>query len=218
MNYFIVIFKDKQKKRIIKKYVTKKKALLAYNKMLDKSNNVFFEKRIQNTEECHFELGLISTKRESDVPMYLKDELGRNQRVYINNENDMFFVAINTYKVEEKIFDIQENKKISLNEFEKTYLAVPGLKVISVLNHKVVVQNEDNFFLFSLKDEDESLRFLDCLSSYLNHICNLSCMILKSTSLPQKKYMYDLLVSYGFDPALLYRKFTSQPPRKQNGN
>lgn len=214
MNYFIVVFKNKQKKRIIKKFITKKKALLAYNKMLDKSNNVFFEKKIQNTEECSFELGLISTVRESNIPMYLKDELGRNQRVYINNENSLFFVAINMYKIEETIFDIQQNKKITLNEFDKKYISVPGLKVICLLNHKVVVQNDTTFYLFSLKDEDEALRFLGGLSSYLTHINNQSCMILKSNSLPQKKYMYNLLVSYGFDPALLYRKFTTQPPRK----
>lgn len=214
MNYFIVVFKNKQKKRIIKKFITKKKALLAYNKMLDKSNNVFFEKKIQNTEECSFELGLISTIRELDIPMYLKDELGRNQRVYINNENDLFFVAINMYKIEETIFDIQQNKKITLSEFDKEYISVPGLKVICILNHKVVVQNDTAFYLFSLKDEDEALRFLGGLSSYLTQINNQSCMILKSTSLPQKKYMYDLLITHGFDPALLYRKFTTQPPRK----
>lgn len=214
MNYFIVVFKNKQKKRIIKKFITKKKALLAYNKMLDKSNNVFFEKKIQNTEECSFELGLISTIRELDIPMYLKDELGRNQRVYINNENDLFFVAINMYKIEETIFDIQQNKKITLSEFDKEYISVPGLKVICILNHKVVVQNDTAFYLFSLKDEDEALRFLGGLSSYLTQINNQSCMILKSTSLPQKKYMYDLLITHGFEPALLYRKFTTQPPRK----
>jgi len=218
MNYFIVLFKNKQKKRIIKKFITKKKALLAYNKMMDKSNKVFFEKKVQNAEECSFELGLISSIRELDIPMYLKDELGRNQRVYINNENDLFFVAINMYKVEETIFDIQQNKKITINEFDKEYLSVPGLKVICILNHKIVVQNDDKFYLFSLKDEDEALRFLDSLSVYLTETNNLSCMVLKSTSLPQKKYMYDLLVSHGFDPALLYRKFTTQPPRKQNGN
>ena len=186
--------------------------------MMDKSNKVFFEKKVQNAEECSFELGLISSIRELDIPMYLKDELGRNQRVYINNENDLFFVAINMYKVEETIFDIQQNKKITINEFYKEYLSIPGLKVICILNHKIVVQNDDKFYLFSLKDEDEALRFLDSLSVYLTETNNLSCMVLKSTSLPQKKYMYDLLVSRGFDPALLYRKFTTQPTRKQNGN
>ena len=169
MNYFIVLFKDKQKKRIIKKFITKRNALLAYNKMMDKSNNVFFDRKIQNAKECNFELGLVSTIKESDIPMYLKDDLGRNHRVYIDNDSNMTFVAINRYKVEEKIFDIQQNKKISMDELDKTYLSIPGFKVICVLNHKIVVQNDTKFDLFSLKDENEALRFLDGLTKYLTH-------------------------------------------------
>lgn len=216
MNYFIVLFKDKQKKRIIKKFITKRNALLAYNKMMEKSDNIFFEKKIQNGKECNFELGLISTIKESDVPTYLKDDLGRNQRVYINNDTNMTFVAINRYKVEEKIFDIQEDKKISLNELYNKYLSITGFKVISILNHKIVVQNDTKFDLFSLKDENEALRFLDSLTTYLTYKNDLSCMVLKSTTLTQKKYLYDLLEEYGFDKAMLYRRVTTQPPHKQN--
>ena len=214
MNYFIVLFKDKQKKRIIKKFITKRNALLAYNKMMEKSDNIFFEKKIQNGKECNFELGLISTIKESDVPTYLKDELGRNQRVYINNDTNMTFVAINRYKVEEKIFDIQEDKKISLNELYNKYLSITGFKVISILNHKIVVQNDTKFDLFSLKDENEALQFLDSLTTYLTYKNDLSCMVLKSTTLTQKKYLYDLLEEYGFDKAMLYRRVTTQPPHK----
>jgi predicted rRNA methylase YqxC with S4 and FtsJ domains len=109
------------------------------------------KRKIQNGKECNFELGLISTIKESDVPTYLKDDLGRNQRVYINNDTNMTFVAINRYKVEEKIFDIQEDKKISLNELYNKYLSITGFKVISILNHKIVVQNDTKFDLFSIK-------------------------------------------------------------------
>lgn len=216
MNYFIVLFKDKQKKRIIKKFVTKRNALLAYNKMMEKSDNVFFDRKVQKAKECNFELGLVSTLNESDIPMYLKDDLGRNQRVYIDNDSNMSFVAINRYKVEEKIFDIQQNKKISLIELDNNYLSITGFKVVCVLNHKIVVQNDTKFDLFTLKDENEALRFLDCLTNYLNHTNNLSCMILKSTTLTQKKYLYELLEEYGFDKAMLYRRVTTQPLQKQN--
>ena len=39
-------------------------------------------------------------------------------------------------------------------------------------------------------------------------------MVLKSTTLTQKKYLYDLLEEYGFDKAMLYRRVTTQPPHK----
>jgi hypothetical protein len=209
MNYFIVLFKNKKKKRIINKFITKKKALIAYNKLMKKSDEVFFEKRIQNAEECTFELGLISSIRELDTPTYLKDELGRNQRVYIDNETNMFFVDIKPYRIEEKLFDVAQNKKITVKEFDKKYLSVTGLKIICILNHKIVLQNDTKFYLFSLKDEDEALRFLDSLTIYLNSTNNLSCMILKSRSITQKKYLYDLLIKNGFDASVLYRQFTS---------
>jgi hypothetical protein len=209
MNYFIVLFKDKKKKRIINKFITKKKAIIAYNKLMKKSDEVFFEKRIQNAEECTFELGLISSIRELDTPTYLKDELGRNQRVYIDNETNMFFVDIKPYRVEEKLFDIAQNKKITIKEFDKKYLSVTGLKIICILNHKIVLQNDTKFNLFSLKDEDEALRFLDSLTLYLGNTNNLSCMILKSRSATQKKYLYDLLINNGFEASVLYRQFTS---------
>jgi hypothetical protein len=209
MNYFIVLFKNKKKKRIINKFITKKKALIAYNKLMKKSDEVFFEKRIQNAEECTFELGLISSIRELDTPTYLKDELGRNQRVYIDNETNMFFVDIKPYRVEEKLFDIAQNKKITIKEFDKKYLSVTGLKIICILNHKIVLQNDTKFNLFSLKDEDEALRFLDSLTLYLGNTNNLSCMILKSRSATQKKYLYDLLINNGFEASVLYRQFTS---------
>jgi len=189
--------------------VKKKTALNAYNKLIKQSETVFFEKKIQNTEECSFELGIVSTKRESDTPTYFRDDLGRSQRVYINNEDSLSFIEIRPYKVEEKLFDVKQNKKITLSEFDKKYLSAPGLKVISVLNHKVVLQNEDKFYLFSLKDEVEALRFLDSLGNYMLHFGNKSVMILKSTSLVQKKYLYDLLTEKGFDISVLYRKVTT---------
>ena len=45
----------------------------------------------------------------------------------------------------------------------------------------------------------------------ISHINNKSAMIITDTSAKQKKYLYDLLIQNGFDSALLYRKFTTQP-------
>ena len=84
-------------------------------------------------------------------------------------------------------------------------------KIVSVLNHKIILQNDIKFNLFSLKNESEAVRFLDSLITYLSHINNKSAMIITDTSAKQKKYLYDLLIQNGFDSALLYRKFTTQP-------
>lgn len=211
MNYIVILFKNRKKKRIIKKFVTEQKAFIFFNKMIKKSDEVFFEKRVEHTKECHFELGIISEIRKHDSPTYIKDELGRNFKVSIEGDPNTYMIEIKTYNVEEKIYDISENKKITIKEFEKKYLQNEGLKIVSVLNHKIIVQNDTKFNLFSLKNESEAIRFLDSLISYLSNINNKSAMIITDTSAKQKKYLYDLLIQNGFDSALLYRKFTTQP-------
>jgi tricorn protease-like protein len=40
----------------------------------------------------------------------------------------------------------------------------PGLKLVSKLNNKIVVQNDDKFNLFTLKNDNDSSRFIDKLS------------------------------------------------------
>lgn len=211
MNYIVILFKNRKKKRIIKKFVTEQKAFIFFNKMIKKSDEVFFEKRVEHTKECHFELGIVSEIRKHDSPTYIKDELGRNFKVSIEGDTNTYMIEIKTYNVEEKIYDISENKKITIKEFEKKYLQNEGLKIVSVLNHKIIVQNDTKFNLFSLKNESEAVRFLDSLIGYLSNLNNKSAMIITDTSAKQKKYLYDLLIQNGFDSALLYRKFTTQP-------
>lgn len=211
MNYTVILFKNRKKKRIIKKFVTEQKAFLFFNKMIKKSDEVFFEKKVEHTKECNFELGIVSSIRKYDSPTYIKDELGRNFKVSIEDDANTYILEIKTYNIEEKIYDIKENKKITIKEFEKKYLHTDGLKIVSVLNHKIVVQNDSNFNLFSLKNESEAIRFLDSLIQYLSYINNKSAMIITDTSAKQKKYLYDLLTENGFDSSILYRKFTTQP-------
>ena len=46
INFQIVLFKNKKKRRIIKKYASKERAEEFYQKMLDKSDKVLFEKKV----------------------------------------------------------------------------------------------------------------------------------------------------------------------------
>jgi hypothetical protein len=211
MNYTVILFKNRKKKRIIKKFVTEQKAFIFFNKMIKKSDEVFFEKKVEHTKDCQFELGIVSGIRKHDSPTYIRDEIGRSFKVSVEDDANTYIIEIKPYYIEEKIYDIKENKKITIKEFEKTYLSVEGLKVVSVLNHKIVVQNDSNFYLFSLKNEPEAIRFLDSLVSYMSYINNKSAMIITDTSPKQKKYLYDLLTENGFDSSILYRKFTTQP-------
>jgi hypothetical protein len=86
-----------------------------------------------------------------------------------------------------------------------------GLKMVSVLNNKVVVQEDEKINLFTLKSEKEASRLVDCMSLYFFKIKRGDCLFIKDYSSTQRKYLYTLLESNGFSKRVLYRKFTSQP-------
>jgi len=211
INYIVVLFKDKLKKKIINKFVTLKNAKDFYEKKLLASNDVIFEVVVENGHPCRYEVGIIEMSSKQSVPVYVIDEMGRSSKVKLEDEG-MTLLQISHYKKEETIFDIQRDKKIFTQEFIKKYLKSDGLKMISVLNNKILVQNDDTVNLFSCKNEDESSRFLDCLSQHFFKTKRGDCLFIKDYSTPQRKYLYNLLESKGYDKKILYRKFTTYPP------
>jgi hypothetical protein len=119
--------------------------------------------------------------------------------------------AGNRYKKEELIYDIQKNKKITSQELMKNYLKGDGLKMMSVLNNKIILQEDESINLFSLKNEIECGRFIDSISSHFFKIKRGDCLFIKDYSSAQRKYLYNLLESNGIDKKILYRKFTTYP-------
>lgn len=209
-NYLVVLFKNKKKKKIIKKFITLSRAKNYFDGLIEKSNEVIFEVLIENGKECKFELGLIEMSSNQSSPMYMTDEFGRNVKVKLE-ENGMSIVNIKPYRDEDLIYDVKNKKKITSQEFIKRYLKGDGLKMLSVLNNKIILQRDEKIDLFSLKNESESSRFVDCLSSYFFKIKRGDCLFIKDYSTPQRKYLYELLESNGFDKKVLYRKFTTYP-------
>ena len=55
---------------------------------MESSNNVWFDMKTENGQECEFELGLIEkTDTPSLFPTYVTDELGRNLKVEMENKD-----------------------------------------------------------------------------------------------------------------------------------
>jgi hypothetical protein len=212
-NYIVVLFKNKKKKKIIKKFITYNRAKLFYDKLVTESQDVIFDVAVEAGKECKYELGIIEMSGKQLVPIYMTDEYGRNVRVKLEDEGMTLF-QITPYKKEELIYDIKESKKITVQTLIKKYLKGDGLKMISVLNNKIVVQHEDKFNLFTLKSEQESSRFVDCLSSYFFKTKRGDCLFVKDYSSAQRKYLYGILESNGFSKQVLYRKFTYLPQSK----
>jgi hypothetical protein len=209
-NYLVVLFKNKKKKKIIKKFITLSRAKNYFDGLIEKSNEVIFEVLVENGKECKFELGLISLSTNQSSPVYMTDEFGRSIKVKLE-ENGMSILNLKPYRDEDLIYDVKNKKKITTQEFIKRYLKGDGLKMVSVLNNKVILQRDEKIDLFSLKNESECTRFVECLSSHFFKIKRGDCLFIQDCSSPQRKYLYELLESNGFDKKVLYRKFTTYP-------
>ena len=208
VNYLVVLFKNKKRKKIINKFVTFSRAKQYYEKLLKESNDVIFNVEIENGVDTRYELGLIELSDNQLIPVYMTDEYGRSSKVKLEGDGMTLF-NIGYYKKEEKIYDLTKNKKITTQQLIKTYLKGDGLKMISSLNNKIIVQEDEKINLFTLKSEFESLRFIDSLSSYFFKIKRGDCLFIKDHSSAQRKYLFSVLESYGIDKKILYRKFTS---------
>jgi hypothetical protein len=208
VNYLVVLFKNKKRKKIINKFVTFSRAKQYYDKLLKESNDVIFNVEIENGVDARYELGLIELSDNQLIPVYMTDEYGRSSKVKLEGDGMTLF-NIGYYKKEEKIYDLTKNKKITTQQLIKSYLKGDGLKMISSLNNKIIVQEDEKIRLFTLKSEFESLRFIDSLSSYFFKIKRGDCLFVKDHSSAQRKYLFSMLESYGIDKKILYRKFTS---------
>lgn len=206
-NYIIVLFKNKSKKKIINKFKTKERAIEFYKKMIE-GNDVIFDCHTENGKSCFFELGLLEKNSTNFDSYFIKDDMGRQVKVELDDDGYRM-IEVKNYKVEELIYDVKEKTKISVTKFIKSYLPKSSIKLLSKLNNKVVVQNNDEINLFSLKSEDDADRFLDSLGEYFINNDRMDCILVKDTTKQQKKYLYSILQDKGIDKSVLYRRFTT---------
>ena len=213
MDYLIVLFKNKEKRKIINKFKTKKRAFDFFNKLEKESQEVIFEKRTENGVKCNFELTLMEKKGLNSDKIYIKDELGRTLKVDTDS-NDYNIKKVINYKIEEEFLDYHTKKRINYPIFEKKYLGKSGVKLISKLNNKIILQYDETFKLFTFKDIDDTERFLNCLVDRMKSLNRIDCIIVSDYSFPQRKYLYELLVNHGFSKSYLQRYSTTFPSKK----
>lgn len=211
-NYEIIIFKNKRKKKSVKKFITHKRALEYYNKLIEKSKNVLFEVQYENGFKSDFELGILERNSKQDT-LTIRDNYGRNLKVEL--DDDIFkIIKIDNFLIEEEFWDYTNKKKIDTHTFIEKYLTDDGLKLVSKLNNKVIVQNDEKVNLFTFKTDDDSSRFIDTLYDHFKEIKKFDCMIVKDTSTGQRKYLYDILMKEGFTRTYLFRQITTHQVKK----
>jgi len=211
--YIIVLFKNKVKKKIIKEFKTIKKAQDYYKSLMDVSDTVIFNKQFDNGYESNYELGFLEPKTVKTSPLYVKDDFGRQIKIEMESEDNVIS-KINPYNIDEVFLDYTTKKKINTTTFIKKYLDPVGLKLVSKLNNKIIVQHDDSFKLFTFKNDNDSSRFIDSILSHFIKLKRMDCLFVKDYDNSQRKYLYNLLVEQGFSKSYLFRQSTTHPTKK----
>ena len=212
-NYLIVLFKNKVKKKIINKFQTLQKSESTFKKLVNDSDSVVFEKKMENGVSCEYELALVERYSGHSSNVYIKDNIGRQRKVELEDD-DYRIIKIVTYKEPDKILDLKSGKRITCETFLKTYLPEKQFSMVSSLNNKIIVQNDDDYKLFTLKTSSDAQRFIDGLFNYFMENKRTDTIFVKDISTTQRKYLYSILEEKGFSKSYLQRHSTTHPSRK----
>jgi hypothetical protein len=213
MNYLVVLFKNKKRKKIIKSFVRKNIAEKFYKNKLEESNKVKFNVEVENSESCKYEIALITTTLDYQMDLFVQDDIGRN--VKVETEDSKFkILSISNFNVPEKIQDWSTNNRISFEEFYKKYFTNRDLKNVFTVNNKLVIQKDEDVKIFSLKNSIESKRFLTILQEFMISERRSDAIFVPDNDNIQRKYLYSILEEKGIDKNKLYRQSTTFSKRK----
>lgn len=96
-----------------------------------------------------------------------------------------------------------------MTEVIKSYCKQTEMKNIFTLHNKLIIQIDENYFLFSLKNSEDCERALNNLEKYFREKNRRDAIFVKDISTVQRKWIYDILVDKGFSRPRLYRQTTT---------
>ena len=158
-------------------------------------------------------MAFLQPKTDKFSSLYVKDDFGRQIKIEMES-GDNIITKINQYNIDEVFLDYSTKKKINTSSFIKKYLDPTGLKLVSKLNNKIIVQNDDSYNLFTFKNDSDSSRFIDNISSHFVKSKRMDCLFVKDYDTNQRKYLYSVLVEKGFSKSYLFRQSTTHPTKK----
>ena len=121
MKYLIVLFKNKERKKIIKKFKTLDRAKKFYESKIN-DDGIYFDKKVENGKNCNFELALVETDPDEFENYFIKDDLGRQVKVE-TDDSRYKIMKISNYKIEDfitlvKIYPLDYLNTINLRKTE----------------------------------------------------------------------------------------------------
>ncbi len=210
-NFLVVLFKNKIRQKIIKKFIGKDNCVKFFNKYVSEQN-IYFPVEFENGRDCKFEIAILEKFGKISSTIY-RDEFGRNIDHKVEG-TDYTITKIQPFKYEEKLYDVGLKSKKTFNEIVGEFSKLKELKLVYKINNKVIFQSDDVIKLYSCKTDFESKRFLDELQRYCIENKKTDYLISYSEDVAHKKELYKLLTDKGFDIKMLYRRSTTHPKDK----
>ncbi len=213
MNYIVVLFKNKKRKKIIKSFIKKNTAELYFKKICEQSDKVKFNVEVENSLDVTYEVGLLCKNIDTQFQLFSQDDIGRNIRVTLE-DSDLQIIKIHRYRVPEKLHDWSTNKRITYDEFFKKHFTNKELKNVFTVNNKIIIQKDEQTSVYSLKNIEESKRLLMLLQDEFVSLKRADAIFVKDMDTIQRKYLYEHLEKLGIDKKRLYRQSTTFSERK----
>ena len=203
--YKIILIKNSVPKKTLFTSNVKRTTYHKFHKFLNTKQPLFTRKYVKR-KFCQFEMAIFS-KEITTSKVYRKNNLGKNVEVSIHLP-DYHLIELVPYWVEELVYDHSKKSRVSLDYLIKTYLPKKDFKQVFTLNNKLIIQNDNDFRLFSLKNVDDCSRLLNIIKSIFVNGGRTDCLFVPDSSTTQRKQLYNLLEGYGFDRKFLYKQYT----------
>jgi|TARA_R110000796_G_scaffold24325_4_gene69397 hypothetical protein len=203
--YKIILLQNNVPKKTLFSSNVKRTTYNKFTKFINSKKPLFNRKYVKR-KFCQFELAIFS-KENDNYKFYRKNTLGKNVEVLINLP-DYYLMEFSDYWCEELIYDHQTKRRIPLDELTNTYLPKKNFKQVFSLNNKLIIQNEDSFKMFSLKNVSDCSRLLNVIKEIFINSGRIDSLFVPDISTAQRKQLYQLLENRGFDRKFLYKQYT----------
>jgi|TARA_R110001592_G_scaffold41594_5_gene135755 hypothetical protein len=203
--YKIILFKNGKRVKCFFSSNSYKSILRKYSNIINEKKPKFIIEYLSR-KKTRFEVGVVTTESVDDS-IFVKDEFGRTKEVTMG-DTTYSIVKLLPYWREELIYDHTSKTKITYLDFLSTYLNYKDFKQVFTLNNKLVVQNDEEFNLFSLKTVSDALRLIDIIEFELMDAGRMDCLFVRDTNTVQRKQLYDLLERKGYDRGFLRKQYT----------
>ena len=206
--YKIILFKNGERLKSFFSSNNEKSIQTKYNQLIHEKKPKFVIEFISR-KKVRFELGIVTTEggRFSGDTIFVKDSVGRTKKVSLG-DSIYNITKLLPYWKEEFIYSHESKNKISFVELMDEHIQIGDFKQVFTLNNKLIIQNEDNFKLFSLKTVSDASRLIDIIEFDVLDSGRIDCLFVRDRDTVQRKQLYTLLEGVGFDRVMLRKQYT----------